>query len=301
MITNFLFDARFPLLSSIIIDEQTRKSLNSNKYLIRKYQCHEEIIAVFIKEINNRFDKETIYEYVNEVVIRYPDELMVSFITAYLNSSEHIKSDIDVINYYKKTLKQGNETIHYVERHGIINSFELKEIPENIIEERYKSLKTGLESYKGIELNTLYTGLNIDEKEYVNKILEKKSFSLLEVLFNDNKSSFKTLINILMKSKIDTDILNTEVINSMQSIKHFLYLTYMLYELEDPSVAVNNIKKIISGNKYDLLIELINEDLISSLNQITIEDINVIEKDDLIKYLKSLNVLSKIREEYKAA
>lgn len=301
MITNFLFDARFPLLSSFIQDEQTRKSLNSNKYLIRKYHEHEELISVFIKELNNRFDNETIFEYINEVIIRYPDELMVSFITSYLNSTEYIKSDTDVLNYYKKILKQGNETIHYVEKNGIITSFELKEIPENIIEERYKSLKTGLESYKGIELNTLYNCLNISEKEYVNKILEKKSFSLLEVLFEDFNSSFKVLINVLIKSNIDPDILNTQVINSMNSTKHFLYLTYMLYELDDSKIAATNIKKIIYGDKIDLLIELINEDLISELNQIDIEDINLIEKDDLIKYLKSIKTLAKIKEDKIAA
>ena len=301
MITNYIFAVRFPLLSNIIFDEQTKKNLNKNKYFIKKYQSHEEIIDVFIREINNRFDKETIYTFINEVIIKYPEELMVSFITSYLNSEEYVKSDTDVLNNYKKILNQGTETVKYVEEKGIVTSFELKEVPENIIEERFNSLSTGAESFKGAKLKSLYQGLNTCEKEYVNQLLETKSFDLLDKLFVNYNSSFKSLINVLINSDIDKEILNHDVIKSFNSDNHFIYLTYMLYEIEDSSIAIKNIKKIIKADRYDLLIDLINENLIAGLNKIDIEDINVIEKDDLFRYLKSITTLSKIKEEHIAA
>jgi len=71
--------------------------------------------------------------------------------------------------------------------------------------------------------------------------------------------------------------------------------------LEDPTLAITNLKKIIEADRYDLLMELINEDLIHMLNEISIEDMSIVNKKELIKYLKSINTKVKAKEEYQAA
>ena len=104
-----------------------------------------------------------------------------------------------------------------------------------------------------------------------------------------------------MVAGIDSSILNTNVINNMNSTKHFMYLTYMLFDTENKYQAIKNIKTIIKGNRYKLLIELINNDLIKQLSEIEIEDINIVNDEDLIRYLKSIHSLSLINEEYSVA
>ena len=128
------FVKKYSLLDRYIIDETIRNNMLANKDLFRKYEENQELIRIFLIELESRFDVSDIETIIMETIFKYPDEILKSFITAYLNSSLDVKNKKDCYNDFKKIMFMGNDVIRYVSRNGIITSRNYKKKPEKIID-----------------------------------------------------------------------------------------------------------------------------------------------------------------------
>ena len=82
------FDKKFPLFVKYFTDATIQNNMTDNADLLRKYNAYSESIEFFLKELDKRFDIDTIKRIIVEAIIKLPDSIMVSLITSYLNSSE---------------------------------------------------------------------------------------------------------------------------------------------------------------------------------------------------------------------
>ena len=101
------FDKKFPLFVKYFSDVTMQNNMTDNADLLRKYDAYSESIEFFLKELDKRFDIDTIKRIIIEAIIKLPDSIMASLITSYLNSSEEAKSNPDFIAYYNKTSNMG--------------------------------------------------------------------------------------------------------------------------------------------------------------------------------------------------
>ena len=87
MIRQNMFEKKYSLLAPYILDESVRKNMLSNEDLLRKYDSNHSMIKAYINEIDKRFDRETINKMIIETIFKFSSPVLISFITAYLNSS----------------------------------------------------------------------------------------------------------------------------------------------------------------------------------------------------------------------
>jgi len=195
------FEKKYPLFVPYVIDEATRANMLTNEDLLRKYHEHQEEIQSFIIDIASRFDVDTIFTLLKASVFKMPDEILLSFIKAYLASNEAAKNNQDIMKFYNNTLSLGAESVHYIENHGIITNRAWRDIPEMVIDEEYNKYKKDNEIFKGEILSHNYSALNIKEKRLVVGLLKKNSFGLLNILFSSVDISFRQLIALLSAKK----------------------------------------------------------------------------------------------------
>lgn len=124
------FDKKFPLFVKYFTDATIQNNMTDNADLLRKYNAYSESIEFFLKELDKRFDIDTIKRIIVEAIIKLPDSIMVSLITSYLNSSEEAKLNPDFIAYYNKTSNMGKASVEYIERYGLITDRSFKDIPK---------------------------------------------------------------------------------------------------------------------------------------------------------------------------
>lgn len=260
------FEKKYPLFVPYVKDEATRANMLTNEDLIRKYNEHLDEIQSFVKEIASRFDIETVFTLLQGTVFKFPDEILLSFIKAYVNSGEAAKNNPDVIKFYNNILHLGEDAIHYIERHGIITNRSWRDIPEMVIDEEYEKIKKDNEIFKGEILGHEYKSLNIKEKRLVVGLLRKNSFSLLNNLFASVDISFRQIVAMLTAKGIDEEIVNYEASEGMGEY-NLLLLLFAIFRQEYSDVVVSNVRHLLRQKRYELLKVLTTTDCIASLNE----------------------------------
>ena len=260
------FEKKYPLFVLYVKDEATRANMLTNEDLIRKYNEHLDEIQSFVKEIASRFDIETVFTLLQGTVFKLPDEILLSFIKAYVNSSEAAKNNPDVIKFYNNTLHLGEDAIHYIEHHGIITNRSWRDIPEMVIDEEYEKIKLGNEIFKGEMLGHVYKSLNIKEKRLVVGLLRKNSFSLLNNLFASVDISFRQLVAMITAKGINEEIINYEVSEGMGDY-NLLLLLFEIFGQEYSDGVLTNVCHLLRQKRYELLKVLTTTNCIASLNE----------------------------------
>lgn len=289
------FNKKYPLFATYITNELVRSNMLDNADLGRKYQAYQDTIKSFIFELEKRFDHETVTSLIIEVIIKLPDEIMVSLITAYLNSDEAAKNNADFFIYYNKTSNFGREAVKYLEENGIVTNRTYKDIPTKIIEEKYAALKKGTESFKGVKLDTIFDYLTYPQKRFILCLMEDGTIDKLDEIFERLNFNYVTLIDNLMKHDIDNQILNMEVYNGINGY-YLMVLVCLLIDQGDNARSVEAIKGICVAKRYNLLVTIINLNLIACLANIKYAEIEDKSDDEIIKMLESKELVLKKEE-----
>lgn len=289
------FDKKYPLFSDFISDEQIRKNMLENKDLYRKYQENEELIRIFLIELKNRFDIETVKNIIIETIFKYPDEILKSYIVSYLNSSEAIKNRKDNFNYFKKIMFMGEDIIRYVERNGIITDRRYKNIPEKILDEKYNELKSGVEMFKGELLENVFKTLNFSKKEFIVELLKLDAFQNFNEAFKDTSFSLSSILNLVNLLEIPASLFGNETseILGIEKIK-ILIVKYIDYSYIESSYFSKNINVLLTNGKVLFIRKLIETDNTEYLNEISNEEVENINFDE--KHLDSMNLEQYLEE-----
>lgn len=288
------FEKKYPLFVKYFTDETIRKNMLENTDLLRKCENNFESIRVFIFELEKRFDSDTIKMILSETVLKYPDTILSSFITAYLNSDEATKSNSGVVSFYNKTMALGNEAIKYIEHNGIIANRKYKDLPKIVIDDIYNTINTGEEKYKDCFLDDVYASLTYPEREFVVELIESNSFDLLDIVFVDFKGGLKILIAFLINAKIDKTILNHENLELLEEV-NLRYLAYVLM-LADGDELLNCVHKLLSQGRSQLICKLISENLIDNLSLSSIDDYIELTDQEIIDNMKK-NITVALKKE----
>lgn len=300
------FDKKYPLFSEFIQDEQIRKNMLENKDLYRKYQENEELIRVFLIELKNRFHNDVVENFIIETIFKYPDEILKSYIVAYLNSTETIKNKPDNFNDFKKIMFMGEEIIKYIARNGIITDRGYKNIPEKILDEKYNELKSGIEMFKGELLENIFMNLSISQKKFIIELLKNDAFNIFSELFKETHYDLSSILNLVEALEIPAELFTQEILNILEyeNMKKII-VKYIDSSYIENSYFIKNINILIKNKKILFIKKLIDMELIDYLNEISNEEVQNINFDDkyldtfdLEKYLENLkkNTLKKLKE-----
>lgn len=278
------FEKKYSLFTKYITDDITRKNMLDNRDLFRRYEENKELIKTFLYELDNRFTVEEIKEIITETIFKYPDEILKSFITAYLNSSEAVKSKSDCYNDFKRIMFMGEDVIRYVTRNGIITDRTYKNIPEKIIDEKYKELKSGIEIFNNELLENAYKNLNVEQKRLVVDLLEMNSFDVFKECFERFNYNLSSILNLIINLEIPIELFDKKCVETLTVEGMIEIVDNSL----NSSLFVSNIATLISNDKVNFIKKVIEVDTLSLLSEISNEEISAIIFDD--KYLESMDI-----------
>ena len=291
MIRTNTFEKKFSILAPYITDEVVRKNMLQNKDLIRKYDSNIFMIKAFINELDKRFDKITINKFIVDTIFKFPDEVLVSFITAYLNSSEESKNNLNVVSFYKKVLSSGPDVIRYIEEHGIVTNRECKKLPQKIINDRFNRLERGT-TYNGLPLKDMYDFLSPNEKEILVEFLQTSNYKLLDELFG-NYFNLKTLLSLLKHVGISVDVINKENYRALGSDGLQMLVIVLFSSLGDINIknTVNNIKTLLENKRYDLIHSLLTSNMLIYAHYIDTTNIETLSEEEMLDHINLSRVI----------
>jgi hypothetical protein len=291
------FKSKYPLLDKYVIDSSVRDNLLKNQDLFRKYKSNETMIKAFVFELDKHFDKETIYKIIRDSIFTMPDITLSSFIESYLNSDEVTKSNSDVIRYYKKISQYGVDSTKYIEKNGIITNRSFKEVPNEVLTERFNTANVNDYMFNGIRISRVFDSLSYNEKMLLLDLLENGIYNSFNTIYDlklekyniHNHFDIKTLLGLLITNEIDTEILNKDVISKVGE-DNLLFLSYMIFGMNFGQSVTRIIKYYISKGKYELISTMIVKGLIPALEGLSIQDIKNVDDQDLLRLLdKKMN------------
>lgn len=289
------FAKKYPLFSVYFPEISIRTNMVDNEDLSRKYKAHEEIIEIFIHELSTHFDFDVIKKIIIEGIVKAPDDLMVSLITAYLNSSEETKKNPDFIAFYGKISNFGVEATKYIEKHGIITNRDYKNIPDKIIDERYNKIKSGYEEFKGVKVDQIYKTLTYAERRLIIDLIESNILLYFDEIFESLNISLPVLLDLLINYKVDGDILNQEVYRNLGA-HYLMILVCLLLDNEDTIGSVDSLKRVCIERRYALLKEIIDNNLLLALSHVNYEELQDKEINEVIEILRKKELVLKKEE-----
>lgn len=291
MIRQNMFEKKYSLLAPYILDESVRKNMLSNEDLLRKYDSNHSMIKAYINEIDKRFDRETINKMIIETIFKFSSPVLISFITAYLNSDEAAKSNPDVVQFYKKTLHQGTDVIKYVEENGIVTNRTFKEIPQKILDNKFNTLG-GTRQYGNQLLRNLYPSLTTLEKQLLIEFLETNDYIVLNDLFS-GFIPLKKLFMLLKSAGIDTQIINKKNVNALGEENMIRLVLSLFTLLGDINIKhdIEVVKEMLSNNRYDLINSLLTNDMIMYTHYLNPNYIVELSEEEMIDRINMSKVI----------
>lgn len=278
------FEKKYPLFSKYFMDPTIQNNMIDNADLFRKYTDYNNLISKFIKELDNHFDMETMKEMIIESIVKLPDEMLISLIKAYLASKEEAKANMEFIKYFNKTSNFGRASLEYIEENGLITTRKYRDIPNLAIDYHYNKIKTGEEEFKGMHLENVYCHLTYPQRSYVTSLIESKAFGYLDEIFKNLNLNLISLIKILMDKNIDKTILNKDAIENIGSLQ-MMILVCLLIEMDDSLRCVDTLKKILKAGRYELVKQIIINNYLGVISNISYESIAQISDEEVIKLL----------------
>ena len=281
------FETKYPLFVDIFSEPFIRQNMMENQDLYRKYIANNAIIKTFIYELNKRFDVETVRKIVEDTVLKLPDNLLVSFVTSYLNSDEATKSNPDVVQYFNKTVNLNEKTkecINYITENGIVANRSYKNIPNILTDDRYRELDTSalfyIEGRNVVKVDDIYETLTYPERELLIQFIESENFDYIGKVFERFNYSLKSILTLLVMKGIDTKIINQEVVETLTPYFTMLLVCFIL-DTEKHEEVVKNLHSLINKQRYELIKHLICYSLIEELALFKADELAKLSDDDI--------------------
>lgn len=288
---NYFFERKYPLFKAYFTDINERNNMLNNADLYRKYKAYDNTISFYLLELKANFSDLEIKKFIKETIIKLPDEVMTSFITAYLNSDTIVKSNSEVFNFYLKTQELGENAVHFVESHGIIASDDYLQISEYV---RYEKINQDEEerqheldlvemefnqfykedlSFKEDDIRSVFNQVSLAYKKVINELIKNNLINILDEVFADTKYNFYQVLLIINNYHFENNIINLNVLHNISASS----LYYLLMEIidADSDRVKRNVIKLISKHRYELLLILINTNRIKDLDCFADDQINL--------------------------
>ena len=271
------FDKLFPELVPYIKTDAERELLANDKDFIDKYQRNNIIISTFLFEVNKYYKNIEVKKLIKKYNISLDETRLVEVILLYLGLTEEDKEDRQFFIIYDKKYHLEDKTEEQLNK-------------EHDIDRRYNNFKTGRETFNGISLDTLYNTCDYPERELINSIITQHGgWETFTSLFEEKyKANFKQLLQLLNSALVDGEIINKEVQYNVGD-EMFVELVFTLLSNHNLEIA-KHIKTLIKNKRYDLIINMIQDNLLGDV--VFINTINQAELNDkeLISRLETLRV-----------
>ena len=296
MIRSNSFEKKYPILAPFIKDSEVRNNLLNNKDLLMKYEKNNSLIKAYVNELSNIFDNETVRKMIIDTVFKLPEELLVSFITAYLNSDDVTKRNSNCLVYYNKTVVYGKEVVKYIEEHGIVTNRDYKNLPKVIVEKKFNDiiLKQVL-TYGGENILMMREQLTLQEKSLLITFIESNNFNVLDLLFSEYVP-LKKLLVFLNATGINTNIINNKNLNNYgaERLISLVMINFSLYGDINLKNNIETISLMLKENRKDLIDKLLEYNLVPYTFFIDNDSIETISVDEMLdKITTSRYVLEK--------
>jgi ABC-type iron transport system FetAB ATPase subunit len=297
MIRSNTFEKRYAILAPFIKDTNVRNNMLNNKDLLAKYERNNSLIKAYVTELSNRFDNETIRKMIIDTIFKLPEELLVSFITSYLNSNEVTKSNSNCLSFYNKTLIYGKEVVKYIEEHGIVSNRDYKNLPTIIIEKKFNDiiLKRVI-TYGGQNVLMMREQLTPQEKSLLVSFIETNNFEVLDVLFSPYYE-LKKLLAFLNAIGINTNLINRKNLTALGTEKLLILIikNFSLYGDINLKNNISTLTLMLENERKDLINALIEKDLVDLSYNISNDKIENITIDEMLDQIAtSKYVLEKV-------
>ena len=271
------FDELFPSFMPYIKDKDRQQELVNNQELIDKYKRNKTMIETFLVEVSRYHINKDIITYIDKYIIKLDEDTLQELMILYLDLSISEKNNKSFFDYYDK-------------KYGLVDKTEEEIKEEERIDNLYNSKKCGTETFNNIPLDTLYETLDYPERNYITTLFTNKGgWMVFKSLFEDRyHANFKQLIKLLNSNLIDGSIINEDVVLNLDD-KKFRDLIFILLSNKNLEIA-KHIKTLINKGRYDLILEMVHQNLIGDevfIYTMTNEHIN---EDELINRLESIKV-----------
>ena len=297
MIRSNSFEKKYAILAPFILDTNVRNNMLNNKDLLSKYEKNNSLIKAYVIELSNRFDKETVKEMIINTIFKLPEELLVSFITAYLNSNEVTKSNSNCLAFYNKSLSYGKEVVKYIEENGIVSNRDYKNLPKIIIDKKFNDiiLKQVI-TYGGENVLMMREPLTVQEKSLLITFVESNNFEVLDLLFSQYYE-LKKLLAFLNAIGINTNLINRKNLNELGTEKLLILIikNFNLYGDINLKNNITTLSLMLENERKDLINTLIEKDLVHLSYNVDDTKIETISIDEMLDEINtSKYVLEKI-------
>ena len=271
------FDKLFPELVPYIKTDDEREQLVNDTEFIDKYQRNINIISTFLYEVRKYHKSIEVKKIIKKYIISLDDERLVDVILLYLNLTDEDKQEKEFFIIYDKKYHLEDKSEEELNR-------------EHEIDRRYNNIKSGREVFHGLTLDSLYNTCEYDERDTINSILANKNgWETFAFLFEERyHANFKQLMALLNRALVDGTIINEEVRLSLGD-DMFEELVFTLLSNHNSEIA-KHIKTLIKNRRYDLIINMIQDNLLGDvvfINTINQEELN---DKELISKLETLRV-----------
>jgi len=297
MIRSNSFEKKYAILAPFIVDTNVRNNMLNNKDLLSKYERNNSLIKAYVTELSNRFDNETVRKMIIETIFKLPEELLVSFITAYLNSNEVTKSNSNCFSFYNKTLVYGKEVVKYIEENGIVSNRDYKNLPKVIIDKKFNDiiLKRVI-TYGGQNVLMMKEQLTSQEKSLLVSFIETNNFEVLDLLFSPYYE-LKKLLAFLNAIGINTNLINRKNLNELGAEKLLILIikNFTLYGDINLKNNITTLSLMLENERKDLINALIERDLVHLSYNVDDNKIDTISIEEMIDVINtSKYVLEKV-------
>lgn len=289
MIRSNSFEKKYAILAPFIVDTDVRNNMLNNKDLLAKYERNNSLIKAYVTEISNIFDKETVRKMIIDTVFKLTEELLVSFITAYLNSDPVTKRNSNCLYFYNKTLIYGKEVVKYIEENGIVSNRDYKNLPTIIIEKKFNDiiLKRVI-TYGGQNVLMMREQLTSQEKSLLVSFIETNNFEVLDLLFSPYYE-LKKLLAFLNAIGINTNLINRKNLNELGAEKLLILIikNFTLYGDINLKNNITTLSLMLENERKDLINALIEKDLVHLSYNVDDNKIDTISIEEMIDVINT--------------
>ena len=276
------FDIMYPSLALYIKDKDEQESIRNNQEFQDKYNSNAFMINTFVDDIAKYYKLYEVHDMIFKYIINLDKDNMVDMLLNYLNSNIYEREARDFFKFYDKV-------------YGLEDKTEEQIKDEEEIDFNYNALKAGTEMFDGQLLDNLYFDLDYPERSFVVSIVSHRNgWKVFKEFFEDRYGiNFKALVKLLNGKLIDGTIINETVKLSLgyDSFEELIFTLMSNHNIE----ITKHIKTLIKKERFDLIEDMIYNELIydhifvnTLCNEVT-NDNDLIEKLETIRVKKPLN------------
>ncbi len=297
MIRSNSFEKKYDILVPFIVDNNVRNNMLSNKDLLSKYERHYSLIKAYVNQLSVCFDKETTKKLIEDTIMKLPEELLVSFMTAYLNSDDVTKYNSNCLSYYMRSVNLGKEVVKYIEENGIVSNRDYKNLPKVIVDKKFNDiiLKQVI-TYGGENVLMMREPLTLQEKSLLISFIESNNFEVLDVLFSPYYE-LKKLLAFLNAIGINTNLINRKNLSELGTEKLLILIikNFNLYGDINLKSNITTLTLMLEKERKDLINELIKRDLVHLSYNVDDKKIDSISIEEMLDQINtSKYVLEKV-------